>query len=201
MDTKMKIFIASGNPHKVEEIKAIIETSYENLNLEFCSTQGIDIPEPDEPYQTFMENARHKAEYYARFTGAPTLSEDAGLCIKALENFPGVYTKDFLTESGSFENAFSALDKMLMEKKNHAAYFVCAAALYLPLKNNFITFEGKSSGGISFPARGNKCFGFDPIFVPAGYSETMAELGPDVKNSIGARAMAIRGILGQLIIL
>jgi XTP/dITP diphosphohydrolase len=194
----MKIFIASGNSHKVEEIKTIIETSYSSSNLALFSIQGMDIPEPDEPYKTFMENACHKAQYYAKFTGGPTLSEDAGLCIETLDNFPGVYTKDFLTESGSFENAFSALEKMLMGKNNNAAYFVCAAALYMPVENNFITFEGRSAGEISFPAQGNKCFGFDPIFVPAGYSQTMAELGYDVKNSIGSRAIAIRKIFEQL---
>jgi len=89
-----------------------------------------------EPYTTFMENARHKAEYYANFTHAPTLSEDAGLCIEALDNFPGVYTKDFLIESGSLTNAFNNLRKMLTDNDNYAAHFVCAAALYLPNEKN-----------------------------------------------------------------
>ena len=142
----MQIFIASSNPHKVKEIKAILDTSLRNLHIELQSIQSMNIPEPDEPYKTFMENARHKAKYYAQFTHEPTLSEDAGLCIQALDNFPGVYTKDFVLESGSLTSAFKSLEKMLFNKKDLSAYFVCACAVYFPQENRFITYEGKDAG-------------------------------------------------------
>lgn len=194
----MKIFIASGNLNKIKEIKAIISASAEKLDLDLHSIQGMDIPEPAEPYQTFMENARHKAQYYADYLGAPTLSEDAGLCIETLDDFPGVITKDFLVHCGSLEHAFANLEHMLIGKTNYSASFICAAALYIPIKKQFITCEGKVFGEISFPARGDKGFGFDPIFVPSGYNKTLAELGLELKNVIGHRAIAIRGIAKQL---
>jgi len=195
----MKLCIASGNPHKIQEIKAIIDGSFSGLDLNLISIQGMDIPEPDEPYENFMENACYKAQYYAGFTKMPTLSEDAGLCIEALNNFPGVKTKDFMLECGSLENSFITLEQMLKNESNYTACFVCAAALYMPLEKRFIIFEGKDAGRITFPPRGDKCFGFDPIFSPSGYTQTMAELGDDVKNKIGHRAIAIRGILQQLL--
>lgn len=194
----MKICIASGNPHKVQEIKAIISGLVHNQKLELYSIEGMDIPEPDEPYETFMDNACYKAHYYSNFTKAPTLSEDAGLCIEALESFPGVKTKDFLLECGGLNQAFNKLEQMLSGKDNYAAYFVCAASLYIPNQKRFITFEARDAGKISFPARGDKCFGFDPIFAPKGYDQTMAELGNDIKNVIGHRAVAMRGIIENL---
>jgi XTP/dITP diphosphohydrolase len=195
----MKIFIASGNQNKITEITEIIQTTFPRLNLELSSIKDLNLPEPAEPYTTFMENACYKAKHYANFTQAPTLSEDAGLCIESLDNFPGVYTKDFLIKSGSLTDAFNNLKDMLKGQNNYTAHFVCAAALYLPSESRFITYEGKDNGQISFPPRGEQCFGFDPIFAPQGYTQTMAELGNKIKNAIGHRAIAIRGIVEQLL--
>jgi XTP/dITP diphosphohydrolase len=197
--TNFNIYLATGNPDKIHEIKAIISRSAPGANIELLSIQNMNIPEPDEPYNTFIENAMHKARYYAEQLQAPTLSEDAGLCIETLNNFPGVKTKDFLIECGSLEQAFAKLEQMLLKHLNYAAHFVCAAALYFPDQKKYLTFEGTDYGKISFPARGNKCFGFDPIFIPQGYNQTMSELGHEVKNLVGHRAIAIKGILDQLL--
>ncbi len=196
----MKICIASGNPHKIREVTAILQNSSSGIELDISSIAKLDIAEPDEPYSTFMENACHKAKYYADYTQTPTLSEDSGICIAALDNFPGVYTKDFALECGTLANAFLSLEKMLADKDDYSATFICAAVLYLPHQNLFLKYEGTNSGKISFPARGDNCFGFDPIFVPSGYSQTIAELGEEFKNQNGHRANAIKGIIEQLLI-
>ncbi len=194
----MKIFIASGNPHKVKEIKAIIAPLNINSNYLY-SIENMGIHEPDEPYKNFMENACHKAKYYSAFTETPTLSEDSGLCIEALDHFPGVYTKDFVVECGGIDNAFAKLEELLRSKDNYNAYFFCAAALYLSHEKKFITFEGKCPGKISFPPRGDKRFAFDPIFMPNEYSQVMAELSDELKNMIGHRGIAIRGVIEQFL--
>ena len=194
----MKIIIASSNNGKIQEIQAIFK-SYPNSSLEIGSITALNIAEPDEPYDTFMENACHKAKYYAGFTKSPTLSEDAGLCIEALGGFPGVKTKDFLIECGGLDQAYDKLQEMLKDTTNYSTYFVCAAALYIPQEDRLITHEGIDHGSITFPPRGEYGFGFDPIFIPNGYTNTMAELGEEVKLKVGHRSLAIRGILDKLL--
>lgn len=190
----MKILIASTNPGKINEISAILNT---NKNIEIQTIADMNIQEPDEPFDTFMDNARHKAKYYATITGEVTLSEDAGLCIEALDGLLGVRTKDFITECGGLSNSFKKLEELLTGD-NFNAYFICAAVLYMPASDIYITHEEIDRGVISFPPRGEHGFGLDPIFIPNGYNKTMAELGPIVKNTIGHRALAVRGILEKL---
>ncbi len=158
----------------------------------------MNIPEPDEPHHTYLENAQHKAKYYAQHTKVATLSEDAGLRIEALNGFPGVRTKEFVEECGGIQNAFAKLQAMLKDTDNMSASFICSAAIYIPLEDIWISAEGIDNGRISFPARGSDCFGFDPIYIPNGYDKTNAELGVAVKNQIGHRAKAIRGVLQGL---
>lgn len=193
----MQLMIATGNPGKLDEIKAIINTHCK-LNLHVRAISELNIPEPDEPHSTFMQNAQHKAKYYAQKSGIPTLSEDSGLCIAALDGFPGVRSKEFVDECGGIEKAFAFLEQKLQHANNMQATFICAATIYLPDLDQFISFEAMDEGQISFPARGTQCFGFDPIYMPDGYTNTMAELGPSIKNQIGHRGKAIRGLLHNL---
>ena len=194
----MHITVATGNPDKIQEISDIIK-DYPNLDIHLDTIAGLKIPEPDEPYDNFIENACHKAKYYAQFTKAPTLSEDAGLCIETLDEFPGVKTKDFMLECGGLPQSFKKLEQMLEGKTNLRAWFTCAAALYIPEQELLITHQASDYGRMSFPARGDKGFGFDPVFIPDGYEQTMGELGHVVKNKIGHRAQAIRGVVEQLL--
>lgn len=194
----MKISIASGNQHKVNEIISIIKTAFPRSELNLTSVAGRNIPEPEEPYATFAENSYAKAKYYAAITGEPTLSEDSGLCITALDGYPGVYTKDLVLESGGIQQAQDKLRHMLVSHQDYSAYFICVATLFFPKQNNFLSAEGKYFGRITFPPRGDKGFAFDPIFIPDGYDNTIAELGEDLKNILGHRAIAIKGIIEKL---
>ncbi len=192
-----KIFVASTNQDKIKEIRTIFNSSTGN-KLQICSISELDISEPDEPYATFMDNAIHKAKYYASLTQAPTLSEDSGLCVTALNGFPGVNTKQFVLDSGGIDKAYARLEKLLADADNLSAYFVCAACLFIPQNGVTITGEGKHDGTLSFPPRGIDGFAFDLVFVPDGHSQVMAELGRELKNIIGHRWLAIKAVMENL---
>lgn len=187
------LFIASTNNGKIAEIK---ETLY-NLgcsNIKIISLSEYPIAEPDEPYESFLENAIHKARYYAKHTQMPTICDDSGLCLEALGNFPGVRTKDFADECGSLDVAFIKINKLL-EGKSKKAYFHGAVALYIPQTNQLFSYEGKTYGQFSYPPSGKDGFGFHPVFMPDGFSRTMAELGPEiVKQHISQRVKSIKGL-------
>lgn len=192
----MQIAIASGNQHKIREITDILNMISNEYVL--SSIEGMNIPEPDEPYNTFIENAAFKAKYYAGFTHLPTLSEDSGLCVEALDNKPGVHTKDFAIQCGGLSKTFAVLESIVKEKNNFNASFHCGAALFIPELRRLITFHGKCFGKLSFPARGEYGFAFDPIFMPDGYTQVMAEIDPTIKSLIGHRGIAIRSVIEQL---
>lgn len=195
---QMKVVIASGNQSKVEEIERIFSVN-SNLKFKLQRLPDTKIPEPYEPFDTCMENAIHKAKHYANFTGCLTLSEDAGLYIDGLEGFPGVKTKNFILESKGLNNAILKLEQLLQNVDNKAAYFNCSAAIYHPELDQIISHEAVCRGTLQFPPKGEAGFGFDPIFVPEGYAQTMAELGMERKNQIGHRGLALLGLAEKLI--
>ena len=192
----MKILVATTNEGKIKEIFEIV-SGLGMTDIELESLKNYHIKEPQEPYDDFMQNAVHKAQYYASHSGHITLADDSGLCVTALNGFPGVKTKDFVNECGGLSNAFMKLQKML-GSMDASAYFQAAIAIYCPKKDQLIAYQDKDEGRLSFPARGHDGFGFDPIFIPNGYSHTMAELGLEVKNRISHRAKALAKVLGKL---
>jgi len=215
------ILIASTNKGKVEEISSFLKSPSIDEGTLSSKSPSLDkalellpqlkiktlndyppITEPEEPFETFIENAIFKAEYYGKEFEEITISDDGGLNIKSLNNFPGVRTKDFMLECGSEQETFKRLESML-KGKSTAAVFHSVIAVYVPKTQEVITSHAKESGHLVFPARiGNPAlgrgFGFDPVFVPDGYDKTFSELGLEVKNKISHRAKAIRGILPNL---
>ena len=189
----MKILLATTNKNKILEIKKTMCGLCELVLLS-------DLPEIedcDEPFETFMENAVHKAKYYAEKMGMPALSDDAGICIDALGGAPGVYSKRFIEESGGLEKAFERLEIML-EGKDRSAYFSCAVALYIPERDLLLQGEGGAKGRLRFPAFDAGGFIYDRILVPDGYDKTFAELGFDVKNEISYRTAAVKKVMEAL---
>ncbi len=187
------LFVASTNNGKISEIKETLHSlGYSNIKI--SSLAEYPIAEPDEPYETFLENAIHKARYYGQHTMLPTLCDDSGLCVEALDNFPGVRTKDFAHDCGSLDAAFIKINNLL-EGKSKKANFHGAVALYIPQINQLFTYEGKTYGQFCYPPRGLDGFGFHPVFIPDGFSKTMAELGPEiVKQHISQRVKSIKGL-------
>ena len=189
------MLIASTNEGKIQEITKVLH-SIEGLTLNIDSLKDYPtILEPDEPFDSLMDNAIHKAKYYAAHMNTLTLSEDSGLFIEALAGFPGVKTKDLITECGGRLQAFSKLKSLLSAHSHYTSYFSTAAALYIPSEALLITHEAREYGSIVFPPRGDAGFGFDPIFVPEGYEQSFAELGVEIKSKISHRAKALDGLM------
>lgn len=132
------------------------------------------------------------------YSNLPTLCDDSGLCIEALDGFPVVKTKNFVQECGSFENAFKYLEKTL-QNKSKIAYFRIAIALYIPKENKIFDYEADTFGSLQFPAKGDYGFGFHSVFVPDGYSQTMSELGTKViTRCISSKVIATKKLVEQL---
>src|SRR5580692_10484400 len=134
----MKILIATTNKRKTSEIVAILQGE-RTIPWQFSPMPKLS--EPDEPYSSFMENACHKAKYYGGRLNMPALSEDTGLCVSALNQFPGIRTKDFIEENHTINNAIEALERKLQNTSDNTATFVCASALYIPALDIMLSHE------------------------------------------------------------
>ena len=190
-----KIIFASNNKHKAEEIRAILGEQFDIITLKEAGLE-IDIPEP---YETLLENAREKSTVIHRLTGMDCFSEDTGLEVEALNGAPGFRSARY---AGEHANANDNLQKLLAEMKgiaNRAARFKTVISLLL--NGQEYIFEGDCEGTITDSASGTAGFGYDPVFVPAQYDQTFAELGIEVKSAISHRKKAIEkmtSFLGSL---
>ncbi|MFM7703035.1 MAG: RdgB/HAM1 family non-canonical purine NTP pyrophosphatase, partial [Alphaproteobacteria bacterium] len=189
-----KILIASNNKGKLGEIAKLLNA----INIEAISASDFNLIEPEETADNFADNAFIKAKYYGDKINMIALSDDSGLCIPALNNEPGVRSARFaIDENGNknFELAFEKIFLQLKEKNisstdKISAFFICNLCLYNP-KNNFkINFEGRVDGKLIYPARGNKGFGYDPIFVKENMSQSFGEIEAEFKHQISHRALA-----------
>lgn len=180
-----KIIFASNNKHKAEEIRSVLGSDFEIITLKEAGIE-IDIPEP---HETLTENAREKSTVIYRLTGMDCFSEDTGLEVDALNGAPGVRSARY---AGEQANADDNLQKLLAEMKgltNRAARFRTVISLILSGKEYI--FEGDCEGSITNQASGTAGFGYDPVFMPAQYDKTFAELGMEVKSVISHRKKAI----------
>lgn len=182
-----KILIASNNPGKVTEIEALLR----DYNIECISLIGKDIEEPEETGTTFLENAILKAKYYGEIFNLPALADDSGLCVDALDGFPGVISARIAGPNKDYSKAFDIIREKLNDKEleSSPAHFICSLVLWTP--NGTLTdFEGKLNGRISFPAKGLNGFGYDSVFTADGYNKTLAEFTSEEKNNISHRKIA-----------
>ena len=186
------LVIASHNAGKVREIGALIAP----LGIRVISAAEASVDEPEETGDSFAANATLKSEYSARRTGLSALSDDSGLVIPALGGAPGIYSARWAGPDKNFTAAFDRIRKELGDKPADA-YFICALALTIPAMGTHI-FEGRIDGTLTFPPRGEKGFGYDPIFIPEGFRETFAEIDPAVKNALSHRARAFAKFLAYL---
>lgn len=159
-----------------------------------------NVVEPEETGLTFAENAVLKAAYYADQTNLCSLADDSGLEVEALNGAPGIYSARY---GGANAGDAEKIGKLLMEiaetkSENRYARFVCAAAISNPRGEIKILTEGICNGEISLEPSGKNGFGYDPIFIPDGFSETFSELSEDVKRQISHRAQAMRKIIEYL---
>lgn len=187
--TEKKLLIASNNPGKVKEIKSLLKP----YDIEIFSVTNFDIEEPEETGLSFFENSELKAKYYSKSLNLPALADDSGLCIEALDGYPGIYSARVVGPDKDYNKAYDVIRDKLLKKglSSSPAHFICS--LVLCSSNGEIQeFEGRIDGIISFPALGDKGFGFDPIFTPNGYDKRFAQMDPELKSKISHRALAFK---------
>jgi XTP/dITP diphosphohydrolase len=194
-----KIVAATHNPGKAKELAALLEGRFEVV-----AAGELGLPEPEETEATFVGNAVLKARAAADRSGLIALADDSGLSVRALGGAPGVFSARWAGPAKDF--AF-AMDKVWgrleeVESDDMAAWFSCALAVAWPrLDGNggpVVAVEGRIDGTLTFPPRGTRGFGYDPIFVPEGGSATFGEMEPAEKDAISHRARAFAQLKAAL---
>ena len=189
----LKIFLATGNKHKIEEISDIF-SDIENVEI-LSIKDGVEIPEVIEDETTFEENSKKKAVEIAKFLNMITIADDSGLCVDALNGEPGVYSARYSGTGDDLKNNEKLIEN-LKGIENRKAKFVSVITLAKPNGETF-SFEGEILGEIIDNPRGNTGFGYDPHFYVEEYQKTLAQL-PELKNKISHRAKALEKLKKEL---
>jgi XTP/dITP diphosphohydrolase len=179
-----RLLIASHNPGKVEEIAALLAP----FSIRAVAASSLGMPEPEETGDSFEANAAVKATAAAEASGLPALSDDSGLVVSALGGAPGIYSARWAGESRDFRAAMERVHRELGDR-DRSASFVAVLALAWP-EGDTKLFRGEVHGALTWPPRGDRGFGYDPIFVPLGGTETFGEMDPAEKHKISHRARA-----------
>ncbi len=186
----MKILLGTHNRGKEKEASAILGSMD---GIEVLTSRDHDFPEIVEDGKTYRENAYKKASGISEAKELPVLAEDAGLEVEALDGDPGIFSSRFAGEDATDEQNNSKLLKLLGGKENRKARFVSCALLYLPREDDeeVLVSKGTLEGKLAHRPRGEEGFGYDPLFIPEGFSKTLAELGPEIKDDISHRKEAL----------
>lgn len=190
----MKIFLATGNKHKIDEIKAIF-SNIENVEI-LSIKDGIEIPEVVEDGETFEANSAKKALEIAKFTGMITIADDSGLCVDALNGAPGVYSARYSGENATDESNNAKLMEVMKNETNRKCHFVSVITLGKP-DGRIYSFRGEIEGELLYEPKGKDGFGYDPYFYVEEYKKSLAEM-PEIKNKISHRANALKKLEKEL---
>ena len=183
-----KLVIASNNPGKLREIGHLLEP----LGLEVLPQSVFDIPEVDEPYCTFIENALAKARHASRCSGLPALADDSGICVNVLNGQPGIHSARYAGEPKSDERNNQKLIEALTHQSDHNAHYYCVMVLVRHVDDpQPIIADGSWHGQIIPQPRGSGGFGYDPHFYLPELGVTSAELPLEQKNKISHRSQAL----------
>ena len=195
-----KLVVASHNGGKIKEI--------EDLLLPFCleviAARDLGLIEPAETEKTFVGNAILKARAAAEVSGLPAIADDSGLEVSSLKGKPGIFSarwagpkKDFYLAMKKINNKLKAADRRAKRRVSRSARFVCALAVVWPTGKTE-SFVGTVDGDLCWPPRGERGFGYDPIFLPKTSSQTFGELEPEMKHAISHRADAFQKLTNSL---
>ena len=193
-----KLIVASHNPGKVKEINELLGP----YGVEAISAGSLGLPEPEETGTTFEANAMLKSEAAAKGAGLVALADDSGLCVDALDGDPGIYSARWAGPAKDFALAMRNVEEKLQAKgattpAKRRAHFVSVLSVAWP-DGHVDNFEGRVHGTLVWPPRGSRGFGYDPMFLPDGRSETFGEMDPDAKHEISHRAVAFRKLVDAL---
>ena len=177
--------VASHNPGKVREIGDLLRP----YGFESLSAGALGLPEPEETGATFLANAELKARAAALAAGLPAIADDSGLVVPALGGAPGLYSARWAGPGKDFGLAMQRVQRELDGNADRRAHFICALALAWP-DGHVESVEGRVDGRLVWPPRGNRGFGYDPMFLPEGGQLTFGEMEPEAKHRISHRARA-----------
>jgi XTP/dITP diphosphohydrolase len=180
-----RLVVATHNPGKLREIADLLAPH----RVAAVSAGALGLPEPTEDAPDFIGNARIKALAAARGAGLPALADDSGFCVAALGGRPGVVSARWAGPERDFAAAMARVARELGAAEDRRAWFVSALCLAWP-DGHTDSFLGRAEGSVTWPPRGDKGFGYDPIFVPAGHAETYGEMVPARKHAISHRGRA-----------
>lgn len=183
------VVLATHNQHKVVELRRILE----GTAIELVSGLDLEIPDVEETGDTFAANALLKARACVDVTGLPSIADDSGLVVDALDGAPGVRSARYAGEHATDEANLQLVLERLGDASGRTARFVCVAALVTP-GGSEVTEDGVMEGELIDAPRGDGGFGYDPIFMAAGEQRTNAELTPDEKDAISHRGAAFRAL-------
>lgn len=189
------LVVASHNEGKVREIRDLLAP----FNVVTRSAKELGLIEPEETGTTFAANAILKAEAAATTANMLALADDSGLQVEALDNAPGIYSARWAGPEKDFNAAMARIERELkaLPKASMRARFVCALAVAHPDRQPTEVFEGTVSGTLTFPGRGKNGFGYDPIFIADGYTQTFGEMEAKAKHAISHRAHAFEKLVAR----
>ena len=191
----MRLVAATHNPGKAREIAALLDGHYAVV------TAGeLGLPEPDETESTFVGNAVLKARHAADALGEVSLADDSGMSVAALDGAPGIYSARWAGPEKDFAMAMRKVEERIEEagSRDDRAWFTSALAVAWP-GGPVVAVEGRVDGRLTFPPRGDRGFGYDPIFIPDGRAETFGEMDPALKDRLSHRALAFAKLKAALI--
>jgi len=181
-----RLVAATHNEGKARELAALLSGRFDVV-----AAGALGLGEPEEPETTFMGNAMVKARAAADASGLVAVADDSGLCVSGLQGAPGIHSARWAGPDRDFARAMALVERRLDETglDDTAAWFICALAVAWP-KGPVVAVEGRVDGDLTFPPRGDRGFGYDPIFTPAGGARTFGEMDPEAKDAISHRARA-----------
>ena len=191
----MRLLVATHNPGKAVEIAALLDGNYDIVTM-----AELNLPEPDETESTFCGNALLKARHAAEASGLVALADDSGLSVRALDGAPGIFSARWAGPDKDFAHAMAKVEQRLEEigPDDRAAWFTSALAVAWP-QGPAVVVEGRVDGTLTFPPRGDRGFGYDPVFIPEGHDRTFGEMEPAYKDGISHRARAFALLKDALI--
>ncbi|HEY8573487.1 RdgB/HAM1 family non-canonical purine NTP pyrophosphatase [Phenylobacterium sp.] len=190
-----RLVLATHNPGKARELAEILDNRFEVV-----TAGALGLAEPDETESTFVGNALLKARTAAEASGLVALADDSGISVRALDGQPGIYSARWAGPGKDFTVAMRKVEERLEEAQTDDlfAWFTCALAVAWP-GGPAVVVEGRVDGTLTFPARGDRGFGYDPIFVPEGHTETFGEMDPAAKDRMSHRFRAFEKLKAALL--
>ena len=190
-----RLVVATHNPGKAKELAAILDNRFA-----LVSAGELGLPEPDETESTFAGNALLKARAAAQASGLIALADDSGLSVAALDGAPGIFSARWAGPGKDFAEAMAKVEERVEAtgSDDRACWFTSALAVAWP-EGPAVVVEGRVDGLLTFPRRGTRGFGYDPIFTPLGFDQTFGEMDPVAKDAMSHRALAFTKLKAALL--